>query len=167
MPRASSSSTTLFKYAKDAHVANWQNGRANAHQDEADESSLEALQEMDAEAERLKDATAVLKNDEKALRASMRDHASLTPLPELKAAVASLQGERETLATRLTTLKEGNVKPITPEERAKVDADHEKWRKAVSARRKIRVEMWKTIEDIVGDKEKAAETKEKLGLNSL
>lgn len=122
---------------------------------------------MDAETSRLKDATAQLKADEKARRATLRDHASLTPLPELKASVAALQQEKEAMSARLAKLQDGDVKPITAEERAKVDSEHRKWRACVGSRRKIRLEMWRMIEDLIADKEKAAETKERLGLEAL
>lgn len=122
---------------------------------------------MDAEISRLKDATAQLKAEEKGMRAALRDSASLTPLPELKASVAALQQEREAMSARLAKLKDGDVKPITPEERARVNSEHKKWQVCNGARRKIRVEMWKMIEELISDEEKAAETKERLGLESL
>lgn len=122
---------------------------------------------MDAEATRLKDATSALKADEKGLRASLRDHASVTPLPELKASVASLQKQKEEMLARLAKLKDGNVKPITPEEREKVAVEHKKWQQSVAARRKIRAEMWKIIADIVAEPGKLAEVKESLGLESI
>lgn len=122
---------------------------------------------MDAETTRLKDAAAALKSDEKLLRASLRDHTSLTPLPELKASVASLQQEKEALRTRLAKLKDGDVKPITPEEREKVAVAHCKWKKKVASRRRIRDELWKIIADVVGEPDKLAEMKERLGLESF
>lgn len=122
---------------------------------------------MDAETTRLKDATAALKADEKGLRASLKDHASVTPLPELKASVAALQEEKEEMSLRLAKLKNGNAKPITPEEREKVATEHNKWKQSVNSRRKIRTEMWKTIADVVHDPEKLAEVKEGLGLESI
>ena len=136
------------------------------HQEEADESSLEALQQMQAETTRLKDATAALKADEKGLRASLRDHTSLTPLPELKASVASLQQEQEAMSARLAKLKDGDVKLITAEERDKVNVEHSKWKKQVTSRRKVRSELWKIIADAV-EPSQLAETKEKLGLESF
>jgi 26S proteasome regulatory subunit (ATPase 3-interacting protein) len=127
---------------------------------------METLQQMTTETTRLKDATAALKADEKGLRASLRDHTSLTPLPELKASVASLQQEKETMSARLAKLKDGQVKPITAEERDKVSVEHSKWKKLVASRRKIRGELWKIIADAV-EPHALAETKEKLGLESF
>ena len=122
---------------------------------------------MDVEATRLKDATSALKAEEKALRASLRDHASVTPLPELKASVAALQQEKAEMLARLAKLKDGNVKPITPEERDKVAVEHAMWQRSVNARRKIRAEMWKIVADIVAEPEKLVEVKESLGLESV
>jgi 26S proteasome regulatory subunit (ATPase 3-interacting protein) len=116
---------------------------------------METLQQMTAETTRLKDATAALKADEKGLRASLRDHTSLTPLPELKASVASLQQEKEAMSPRLAKLKDG-----------KVAVEHSKWKKLAAARRKIRGELWKIIADAV-EPHTLAETKEKLGLESF
>jgi 26S proteasome regulatory subunit (ATPase 3-interacting protein) len=127
---------------------------------------METLQQMTAETTRLKDATAALKADEKGLRASLRDHTSLTPLPELKASVAALQQGKEAMSARLAKLKDGQVKPITAEERDKVSVEHSKWKKLVASRRKIRGELWKIIADAV-EPHALAETKEKLGLESF
>lgn len=122
---------------------------------------------MDAETARLKDATAALKVAEKGLRAQLRECAELTPVWELKGAVAALEREKEALRERLAKLRAGNVKPVSAEERARVDAEHAKWQKVASARRRIRSEMWRTIEDVIADKERAAETKERLGLEGV
>lgn len=122
---------------------------------------------MDAETARLKDAAAALKTDEKDLRASLRNHASVTPLPELKASVASLREEKEATVVRLAKLKGGNIKPITTEEREKVAAEHNKWRLSFIARRKIRADMWKLIVECIPEPEKVAETEERLGLESM
>ena len=122
---------------------------------------------MEDETTRLKDATAALKADEKGLRASLKDHASVTPLPELKASVAALQQEKEEMAECLAKLKNGSVKPITPEERNKVAAEHSKWKQCLAVRRKIRAEMWKIIADFNSEPDKLADVKESLGLESI
>ena len=122
---------------------------------------------MESETARLKDATAALKAEEKELRASLTDHASVTPLPELKASVAALQQQQQEMCERLTKLKNGNVKPITPEERDKVAAEYNKWQKSLTARRKIRAELWKIIADANPDSEKLWDVKESLGLESI
>ena len=121
---------------------------------------------MENETTRLKDATAALKADEKGLRASLKDHASVTPLPELKASVAALQQQKEGMSERLAKLKNGNIKPITPDERDKVAVQFNKWKNCLAARRKMRAEMWKVIAD-VSEPEKLADVKESLGLENI
>jgi 26S proteasome regulatory subunit (ATPase 3-interacting protein) len=122
---------------------------------------------MENETTRLKDATAALKADEKGLRASLKDHASVTPLPELKASVVALQQQKEEMCERLAKLKNGNVKPITLAERDKVTAEYNKWQRSLAARRKIRAEMWKVIADVNPDPEKLSDVKESLGLEFI
>jgi 26S proteasome regulatory subunit (ATPase 3-interacting protein) len=122
---------------------------------------------MENETTRLKDATAALKADEKGLRASLKDHASVTPLPELKASVAALQQQKEEMCERLAKLKNGNGKPITLAERDKVTAEYNKWQRSLAARRKIRAEMWKVIADVNPDPEKLSDVKESLGLEFI
>jgi hypothetical protein len=41
--------------------------------------------------------------------------------------------------------------------------EHRKWQKAASARKRIRLDMWKAIEEVI-EKDKIEETKEALGL---
>jgi len=70
------------------------------------------------------------------------------------------------MSARLAKLKDGDVKPITAEERDKVNVEHSKWKKQVTSRRKVRSELWKIIADAV-EPSQLAETKEKLGLESF
>ena len=124
---------------------------------------MEKLQKMDAETTRLKDATTALKTEEKEHRLALREGASQIPLTELKASVTALEQQKAELTARLAKLESGTVKPVSLEEREKVSTEHRKWQKTAAARKKIRMELWKEIEGQL-DKEKAAETKEDLGL---
>ena len=132
-------------------------------QEEADDTSMDRLQTMETETTRLRDATTALKAEEKELRLVLREGASQVPLPELKASVTALEQQKSGLTARLAKLASGNVKPVSLEEREKVNSEHRKWQKTASARKKIRLDLWKEIEGAL-DKEKAAETKEDLGL---
>ena len=80
---------------------------------------------------------------------------------------AALQQQKLEMSERLTKLKNGNIKPITPEERDKVAAEYNKWQKSLAARRKIRAEMWKIIADVNPDPEKLDDVKESLGLETI
>ena len=118
---------------------------------------------MDAETSRLKSATLELKAEEKDLRQALRQQGTQIPLPELRLAVDTLRQEEADLSARLATLKNGNTKPVSVEEREQISAEHRKWARTAAARKKIRKELWAEIESHLG-KEKAAETKEMLGL---
>ncbi|KAI6813010.1 hypothetical protein KC340_g18173 [Hortaea werneckii] len=164
------SKAATAKLLKDMHERKEIEGRAagkqliyHVIQDDADEADLEKLQEMDAETSRLKSATLELKAEEKDLRQTLRQEGAQVPLPELRVAVDTLRQEEAELSARLATLKHGNTKSITIEEREQINSEHRKWSRTAAARKKIRKELWAEIESHLG-KEKAAETKEMLGL---
>ncbi|KAK5690414.1 hypothetical protein LTR97_012282 [Elasticomyces elasticus] len=158
------------KLLKDMHERKEIEGRAagkqivyHTIQEEADESGLEVLQQMDAEITRLREETLALKAEEKELRASLREGASQVPLSELKASCAALEQDKAEMTARLSKLSGGDVKPISADERNKISLDHRKWQRAASARKKIRAELWSMIADQV-DKSKWQETKDEIGL---
>ncbi|RMZ17191.1 hypothetical protein D0860_00598 [Hortaea werneckii] len=168
------SKAAAAKLLKDMHERKEIEGRAagkqliyhviqNNRQDEADEADLEKSQEMDAETSRLKSATLELKAEEKDLRLTLRQEGTQVPLPELRMAVDALRQAEADLSARLATLKNGSTKPISVEEREQINSEHRKWSRTAAARKKIRKELWAEIESHLG-KEKAAETKEMLGL---
>ncbi|KAK5113534.1 hypothetical protein LTR62_003403 [Meristemomyces frigidus] len=140
------------KLLKDLHERKEIEGRAagkqlvyHAIQEEPDEDGLSKLQEMDAETTRLREAIVALKTEEKELRASLREGAVQVPVSELKLAVAKLEEEKSNSTARLMKLQSGNVKPVSAAEREKINAEHKKWTKIVSARSKIRNELWQEI----------------------
>ncbi|KAK4549081.1 hypothetical protein LTR36_007537 [Oleoguttula mirabilis] len=158
------------KLLKDMHERKEIEGRAagkqivyHSIQDEADEDGLEKLQAMDAETTRLREATTQLKAEEKELKLALREGTSQVPLPELRTSVASLEQEKAELVARLAKLKGGNLKPVSLDEREKVNAAHRKWQRAAAARKKIRHELWQVIAGQI-EKDKIEETKEVLGL---
>ncbi|EMC99983.1 hypothetical protein BAUCODRAFT_358224 [Baudoinia panamericana UAMH 10762] len=159
------------KLLKDLHERKEIEGRAagkqvvyHAIQDEADEAGLGQLQQMDAEAARLRDATTTLKAEEKELRGTLRGGAAQVPLPELRTAVATLEQTKAEMAGRLEKLTSGNVKPVSLKESEEINLEHRKWQKIAGARSTIRAELWKVIEGLI-EKDKVAETKESLGLD--
>ncbi|KAK5126287.1 hypothetical protein LTR85_010523 [Meristemomyces frigidus] len=158
------------KLLKDMHERKEIEGRAagkqivyHSIQDEADDDGLEKLQAIDTETTRLRDATVALKAEEKELRLALREGTSQVPLPELRASVAGLEQERAELTARLAKLKSGNLKPVSLDEREKVNADHRKWQKTAAARKKIRHELWQELTSHI-EKDKIEDTKEELGL---
>ncbi len=135
-----------------------------APQDEADEASLESLQQIDAKTTRLRDETTALKAEEKELQKALRGGgASQISLSDLKASIAALERDKAEMAARLSALTSGDLKPVSVEEREKICAEHRMWQRAAAARKRIRGELWGVIKGVV-EKEKWEETREELGL---
>lgn len=118
---------------------------------------------MDTEIARLREEAIALKSEEKELRETLRKSSTQVPLPQLKADVASLESQKTDIEARLEKLKGGSLKPISAEEKEKVNGSHRMAVKSLEARKKIRMELWRTLEDGVG-KEKAVQIKDELGL---
>jgi 26S proteasome regulatory subunit (ATPase 3-interacting protein) len=80
-------------------------------------------------------------------------------------AVQTLEAEKAEIQTRLANLRAGKAKKVTAAERAEGERT---WRvsKGVRGRReKIAREMWKIIEEVVGEGEKRGELREALELD--
>ena len=159
---ASRSSTMPSKYAPGRDMVKLPLLTRSA-KNENDDTSPENLQTIEAETTRLRNETAAYKAQEKDLRAELREDAGRISLPELKASIAELEGDKAELIARLTKVKSGDVKPVHAEERTRINDEHRKWQKIAAARSKIRAELWKEIASIVGSG-KAEDTKEELGL---
>lgn len=118
---------------------------------------------MDTETARLRDELAALKFEEKELRDNLRKGATQVPLPQLKSDVADMEAQKAELEARLAKLKGGNTKPVSAEEKGRVNSCFRVAKRSLDARKKIRGEMWLTIEDVVG-KEKGVQMKDEMGL---
>jgi 26S proteasome regulatory subunit (ATPase 3-interacting protein) len=132
-------------------------------QDEVPDDFIEKLAEMDREITRLRDETTALKAEEKELRTALRGDAARVPMPELKATVEAMQQEKTEMEARLAKLRSGNLKPISAEEKGKIDLEHRRAAKAAKNRAKIRKELWEEAKGFI-EKEKWEEVKEDLGL---
>ena len=140
-----------------------ENQRLISTQEAADEDALATLQVLDAETTRFREATASLKNEEKELRLALREGTSQVPVTDLRIAVATLEQEKVEMIARLVKLKSGNLKPVSVEEREKVNAEHRRWQKAASARKTIRETVLAVVMTQIEKKDRD-EVKEKLGL---
>lgn len=79
--------------------------------------------------------------------------------------VQALDAEKGEIVARLHSLKAGKAKRVTKEERDGVEKEWKKWSAAAKIREKISKEMWTFIEDLVPEKEKRADVRERLGLD--
>jgi 26S proteasome regulatory subunit (ATPase 3-interacting protein) len=79
--------------------------------------------------------------------------------------VQALQAGKAEIRERLESLKAGDAKKVTKEQREQVEKE---WKKAGSVarkREKVAREVWEYIEDSVQDKEAREELREELGLD--
>ncbi|SMQ55298.1 unnamed protein product [Zymoseptoria tritici ST99CH_3D7] len=162
--------TAAQKLLKDMHERKEIEGRASGKQivyhviqDEVPDDFLEKLAEMDREITRLREETVALKAEEKELKSSLRGDAARIPMPELKASVEALQAQKDEVEARLVKLRSGSLKPVSAEEREKIDVMYRKVGKVAKNRAKIRLELWAEVKGIV-EKEKWEDLKETLGL---
>ncbi|KAK6443000.1 hypothetical protein LTR95_000713 [Oleoguttula sp. CCFEE 5521] len=144
--------TAAAKLLKDMHERSEIEGRAAGKQivyhiiqQPPEDGAVEALKDMEQESSKLKDDTANLKLQEKALRNALREGATVVPLAELKGDVCTLETEKAEIEARLEKLKGGNVKPVSTEEREEIAKQHKLFSKTTTARKKICVELWKDI----------------------
>jgi hypothetical protein len=118
---------------------------------------------MDTHTQTLRDETTALNSQAKALRIELTQLYSSLPTADLRAQVAAMHAEKADIESRLTSLRSGSVKPVSKEEKTRVDAELRKVEKCVVAREKIVKEMWSVIADAV-PKEELADLKEDFGV---
>ena len=114
----------------------------HAVQDATDTMSLEDLAAMDAEIAALRNEIANAKATERLLRTGLASVSATLSTDELGLAVALLEHDKREFLARLGPLRKGDVKPILPEEKAKVDWEWVMWGKKANARKKIGLELW-------------------------
>lgn len=122
---------------------------------------------MDDDTKRIREDTLALKSEEKELRQSLKGGNDIVPLPQLKTDIANMEKQKLDLEARLAKLKSGTVKPVNPADREKVNKTHRIVKKSADARKKIRKEVWRTIEDLLEGAEQIQETKESMDLDAL
>jgi 26S proteasome regulatory subunit (ATPase 3-interacting protein) len=97
---------------------------------------------MDEEIARLRESIATAKADERFLKASLVAlNAAITP-QELREDIRGFETKRVEILSRLGPLRSGNVKPVSPEEKAEVDAAWKLWSSRANARKRICMEIW-------------------------
>ena len=119
----------------------------HAIQDPADAMSLEDLAAMDAEITTLRETIATTKATEKLLRANPASVNATMSTEELRASVTVLEREKKDILGRLGPLRTGNLKPVLPEEKMKVDKEFSQWEKIAGKRKKICLELWAVCTD--------------------
>ena len=104
---------------------------------------------MENEIVTLRQETADTKSKEKMLRAELISISATMSTQDLQASITSLEVEKKEVLARLRPLREGNVKPVSLEEKEKVDKEYKKWSKCALARKKICMELWDMCTEVL------------------
>lgn len=102
---------------------------------------------MDAQIAALRDETATMNANVKSLRSTLSSLESTMSTVDLRAAVAAMENEKSEIGKRLESLRSGDVKPVSREEKESVDRELGRWEKVMSRRKRIVKEMWGVILD--------------------
>lgn len=128
---------------------------------------LETLQRMEEDTKRLREEIIALKSEEKELRQSLKQGGDIIPLPELRSTIAEMEKQQAEGEARLKKLESGNVKPVSAADCRRVEKAYRRVKKAVVARKQMRKEVWKEIEEMLEGPEQKQETKESMELDDL
>lgn len=124
------------------------------------------LKEMDDRTQALKDETTTLTAQAKTLRATLAQLNSSLSTADLRTQVTAMQAEKAEIEARLDGLRGGNMKPVSKEEKERIEKEMRVVGRCVDARTKIVKEMSGMILEAVG-KEKWAELREDLGVDII
>lgn len=113
-----------------------------AHQNPDDSPTPEALAEMGTRTEGLRDETTTLNATTKSLRNELAQLNSSLSTADLRTSVASMEEEKAEITARLERLRSGSVKPVSVEEKEKVDRELKLCERVVLSRKRIVKEMW-------------------------
>lgn len=134
-------------------------------QNPEDSCTPEQLAALDTAAAELRAKTAALVTTTKTLRSTLASLNSTLSTADLVVAVHALEAEKTQIAARLEGLSAGAAKKMTKSEREEAEVEWKKWGACARKRKKICESVWEVIEEVVGEKEKSEELREKLGLD--
>ena len=97
---------------------------------------------MDREIAQHQEAITGLKTNEKLLRSNLASINATMSTDELRSNVRSLEADKAQLQARLAPLRQGDVKPVSIEQKAEADRLWGAWKKIAEVRRKIAMELW-------------------------
>lgn len=114
-------------------------------QDPKDSATPEELVSLDIAIASLCDVIPSFKTNLKAKSNSLATLRSEPTTQTLQIAVDKLEKERDEIEARLKVLRSGSVKPVSREEKERVEVEHKKWAKKALMRNR----MWKEAEGIL------------------
>ncbi|KAK2757864.1 hypothetical protein FQN54_004270, partial [Arachnomyces sp. PD_36] len=121
----------------------------HAIQDPADDASAESLAAIDKELEGIKEEIVAGKAREKALKTELTMLNSRVSTADLRQGVSNLEGERERVLIRLSTMRSSTVQPVRAEEKMRVEKEWRVWKRHVNVRKRICKELWERCTEVL------------------
>lgn len=112
---------------------------------------------MDHEIDELREQIASAKASDKTLRSNLASVNATLSTQDLRDSAKALGRERERLLGRLGPLRSGSVKPISQAEKAVVDTAWKEWSENARARKKVCLDVWAYVTDMLPDGKTEAE----------
>ncbi|KAJ3008695.1 hypothetical protein HKX48_008389 [Thoreauomyces humboldtii] len=141
------------------HKANGKQMVYVAKQDEYETPARGAIDEMDAKIGMLKEQLIAIKEETRAQQSELNSLSNSLTTDEITSKLAVLETENTTLENRLSTLRSGNSKQPSAEDRKRIDADLEAMRKEWRKRKRMFNDMWGAVtENIQGSLSELRET---------
>ena len=97
---------------------------------------------MDNEIVALRESIATTKANEKLLKANLAAVNATVSTNELRSQINMLEMEKGEITGRLGPLRAGNSKPVSAEEKERVEMAWKWWSEKASSRKRICMEMW-------------------------
>ncbi|RVD89344.1 uncharacterized protein DFL_000357 [Arthrobotrys flagrans] len=119
-------------------------------QDPDDFASPEEIADMKASVEGMKERTSTLKAELKSLQVTLQKLRSMPTADDLKSEVGTLRQEVTDLRSRLEPLRSGDVKPISAEEKQKVQMEVKKMQGLWITRKRWSKEFFEAVTDGMG-----------------
>lgn len=122
-----------------------------------DAASPEEIVAMDHEINDLREQIACTKASDRTLRSDLASVNTTMSTKNLRDNVKAFQREKQRLIGRLDPLRSGSVKPISVAEKAVVDQAWKEWSENARARKKICLEVWAYVTEMLPDGKTEAE----------
>ncbi|MCJ1362231.1 hypothetical protein MMC16_001333 [Acarospora aff. strigata] len=136
----------------------------HALQDPSDVASPEEIAAIDREIETTREQIGAGRATERLLKANLATLNATLSTEDLCVAITALEVEREAILERLVPLRSGSVKPLSLEEKTHVDHAWTEWQKKWNVRRKIAMEVWAHVTEVLPEGTTKEELWESLGL---
>ncbi|MCJ1304547.1 hypothetical protein MMC08_007360, partial [Hypocenomyce scalaris] len=163
----------VAKALKELHESNTVAGKSagkqtvyHVLQDPNDAASREEIVAMEQEIADLRDQIACAKASKQILKSNLASVNATMSTQDLRGSTTAIEQEKQRLLGRLDPLRSGTVKPVSLEEKAVVDKTWKEWSENARVRKKICLDVWALVTEMLPDGKTRGELWEELGLEA-